>query len=113
MKTTQAARPSAKTVEEMPREIRGYPLPDGAINGTRKVFTMDLPRGAIILGLSPIGDGQMDVLFDPSEPTEPRHFALYNSGQKIPPDIDRSLTIRASMLWGPFQVPLYLFEFTP
>jgi hypothetical protein len=111
MKTTQAARPSAKTVEEMPREIRAYPLPDGAIRGSRKVFTMDLPRGAFILGLSPIGDGHLDVLFDPSEPIEQRHFALYSLGQKVPPDIDRSLTIRASMLWGP--IPLYLFEFTP
>jgi hypothetical protein len=113
MKTMQAARPPTTAVEETGREIRGYSVPDGAINGTRKVFTMDLPRGAFILGLSAIQDGQIDVLFDPGEPIEQRHFALYSLGQKVPPDIDRSLTLRASMLWGPFQVPLYLFEFTP
>jgi hypothetical protein len=110
---TTTTKPPTVAVQKTGREIRGYPLPDGAINGSRKVFTMDLPRGAFILGLSPIGDGQMDVLFDPNEPIEERHFALYSLGQKIPPDIDRSLTIRASMLWGPIPIPLYLFEFTP
>jgi hypothetical protein len=101
------------TAVQPPREIKGYPLPNGAIRGSRKVFTIDLPRGAFILGLTPISDGQMDVLFDPSEPMEQRHFALYNPGQKVPPDIDRSFTLRASMAWGPFPIPLYLFEFTP
>jgi hypothetical protein len=113
MKTTRAAKPSVKTVEEMPREIKSYPFPSGVIDGSRQEpFTMELPRGAVVLDMKEATFGsRLIALVDPNGPAEERRFVVHTVGSKVPSEAGQNLVLRASMVWGLF--PLYLFEFTP
>lgn len=75
------------------------------------VFTMDLPKGAVVLSVQCQGEApQLWARVDPSAPLEPRTFRVFGTGHPVADDLSLEFVGTFQMLGG--SLVFHLFEET-